>query len=124
MADITRREAAGTAQTTDGGTTDIISLSIGSDSIMVLTAQVVAKCTAGAAVGGAAAYFLRACVKSVAGVASPVGAQILDLFEDAALTAADATFAVSGSTPVVRVTGVALNTLDWEARIVGYEQLA
>lgn len=104
---------SGTVTTTDATPTQIQCIALGAvpGSYMVRT-QVAAFSTSPSNL--AAGYFITACVRTTGVAGIVVGTPDKIVFEEGALTPANATISVSGNNLVIVVTGVSGITIDWK----------
>lgn len=108
------REAfEGVVQTTDATATTIITYPTVTDKAATITVEYCARKTSnGDTVGGEIAFV----VKNVGGTVTVVGTALaLSQAADAALTTCTITCVASGTSALIKVTGVAATTIDWEA---------
>lgn len=101
----------GTVTTTDATPTTLVSLSLGATpGVYLATGDVTAYDVTDAA--GASYTFSGAAVTDGA-TATEIGSENKNIFEQAAMAAADFTFGVTGNTAYIQVIGIAGKTINW-----------
>lgn len=117
MATYLNHRVGATATTTDGTQTTCGSYTLADETVVLITARVVGRTTAGVA----GTYIRTVGVqREAAGSAALVGAISATLThtgEDAGATTWDVTITVSGNNVLVRVTGAAATTITWLSSI-------
>ena len=105
----------GSGQTVGAVTADLITLNLGATPSTYSLDAVVS----GFEVAGlnGCSYKIFASSKTNGAASAPIGVPNQIVMEDAALVAADATFTGAGNTAILRVTGVAGLTIDWDATL-------
>lgn len=104
---------SGSAQTIGAVTADVITISLGATPSTFSIEARVAAFESGTPAG--AGYKLFGAFITDGAAATLIGTVDQIVNEDAALAAADATFVTSGNDVILRVTGVALLTIEWDA---------
>ncbi len=112
----------GRLATTDATQTTLLTLPLLADYTYLIEVRVFARRTGGASgtAQDGAGYVLRGCYKTVAGVATLIGAGNAD-FTAESQAGWDATLAVSGNAVLVRVTGAAGNNVTWNAQAYSWK---
>lgn len=112
------RECQGSVSTTDATLTTLKSLSIPTDSVVMIQAEIKGRKTGGAgsgAIGDGAAYVRTIAVKNVGGTVTVIKSQSDFTAED--INAFNCKFIVSGTSVNIQVQGSANNNVDWRGTL-------
>jgi hypothetical protein len=115
---VLRETITGRVATTDATLTTIVTVPLTASQTYYFQVRVWARRTGGAAgtPEDGAAYFIRACYKTVAGSATIIGAQVTDTPMESQ-AAFDCQVNPSGASVLVQVQGVANNNMTWHAEV-------
>jgi hypothetical protein len=106
----------GTATSTNGASVDLITFSLGATSaVFRFQFETVGRSTAGVLVGNGVGYTVFGSARTDGVTASIIGTPFQDVDEDAGLIGASISLAVSGNNVILRTTGIAGETISYNA---------